>query len=103
MSKQQSKGPTKPRVDVCNTAGFLWFALCRATLCAHVLHDVLVTELLEQADLTQSSAGDALVLHLQTNFLQGNNLACSALLRTVHDAVCAFAHWLVNLLVLLGE
>ena len=63
-------------------------------------HDVWVLELLENADLPNRRAWDALVLSLQSNLLERNELPRHAVARLVHHTIRALAD-LLDLLVLL--
>ena len=54
-------------------------------------HDVLVLQLLEQGNFTDGSGGNALVLGVEANFLEGNHLLAYAVSRLVHHTVRSLA------------
>ena len=56
-----------------------------------LLDDVVVLELLEKADLANCGGGDALVLCLEPDFLEGDDLAGAEVACLVDDAVCTWA------------
>ena len=57
-------------------------------------------QLLEDADLTDGRARDALVLCLKTDFLERNHFACKAIPRLVHYTIRPLSN-LLDLLILL--
>ena len=67
---------------------------------AHTPDHVGVVRLLEERDLTDGSGGDALVLRLQADLLQGDHLAGGAVLRLVHNTVRPLPDLLQPLVVL---
>ena len=67
------------------------------------LHNVLVAELLQEANLSDRRARHALLLRVETDALQRDDVAIGAVFGAEHDAVGALANLLVSLVLADGR
>ena len=70
------------------------------SLLSHLLYNVGVFEVLKQGDFSDGRRGNAIILALQTNFLDGHHLASQCVDSFVNNAIGSLAQAL-TLLVLL--
>lgn len=57
----------------------------------YLLNDVRVSEILQKTDFADSGRGDAVVLLLESNFLDSDIFACLQVVCSVDDTIRAFA------------
>lgn len=55
-------------------------------------HDVIILELLKQADLSNGSTRDAFIFCFEANLLEGDNFVRGHIAGLVHDAVSSWEH-----------